>query len=192
VWHTTGKMGTGHDEQLPTVNGWTRPRNDAASTTYAAGVQRGLFKHIVYSPAYLEQGSCVAGNSANCSVYQAPDLAEEKRIGELTNKKDIGRVGTNKPALGVLTSPDMTSGDLIDPRLINDMAILESAQSYRGRTCAMQPTSIIDRHHLDDPRAAAPPTPVFARDAIRVSSRVQARQQCAYASAMKKGRVEVS
>ena len=164
------------------VNGWTRARNDEVSTSYAAGVQQGLFKHIVYSPAYLQQGSCHAGNASNCNVYQAPDLGTEPRIGIISNRKEIMRSVTNKNGMGVLTSPDMTTGPLIDPRMLADLAIMESASSYRSRSEAIESTSAMDQHHLEDHRALQPVVPVFARDEVRVSTRAVARQQCARTS----------
>ena len=92
-------------EESATVNGWTRSKNDNISTSYDASRQVELFKYMTYSPSYLQQGSCVSGNVANCTVFKSQDVVEESRIGQLSNLGEIQRSHTNSLALGILTTP---------------------------------------------------------------------------------------
>ena len=162
---------------MNTVNNWTRPRNDSISTSYDTQKNNDVFKYIVYSPEYLQQESCVPGNTFNCNTYQAPDLASEQRIGQLTNLREIQRHTTNNNTLGILTTPDVSSGRLLDSRLINDMSILES--KTRMTNWRPDPSTAMNEHFQEDPRAVQTPALLYPRqESTRVNRRNAFAKQC--------------
>ena len=79
------------------------------------------------------QGSCVAGNTQNCTIFRPMDVEIEPRFGNLTNLNTIQRELTNDKSMGVQTTPDFRTGKLIDPRLIQDMSKLESRYEHNTR-----------------------------------------------------------
>lgn len=158
-----------------TLGSWTRTRNDASTCDYGASKNEEMFKFMSYSPEYLVAGSCVAGNTQNCSVFQTPDLGSEPRIGWLTNLNAIQRSTTNDKALGMMTSPDFSTGPLVDPRLIQDMSTLESKYQHTTRL-DMPSSSQVDTHYTDRSVFNTFATPEMPpRMAERVSSRVVRR-----------------
>ena len=139
--------------ESPTVNGWTRAKNDQISTTYDASRQVELFKYIVYSPDYLQEGSCSSGNSANCNVYRSQDIANEPRIGKLSNLNEIQCSFTNAQALGIKTSPDFSSGKPFDDDMFEQHKLLEPIHTYTSRVTDIAPDTLMNQRFMDDPRA---------------------------------------
>ena len=169
-------MQTPQNDPIPkTLGSWTRTKNDVSTCDYDASKNEEMYRFVSFSPEYLQAGSCMAGNTQNCNVFQAPDLASEPRIGRLTNLNAIQRSSTNDKALGIMTSPDVSTGPLVDPRLIQDMSILESKYEYTTRL-NMPSSSLVDTHYTDASvfNTYATPEPP-SRSAERVSSRVVRR-----------------
>tara|TARA_Y100001935_G_scaffold224725_1_gene201357 strand:- start:1279 stop:1629 length:351 start_codon:yes stop_codon:yes gene_type:complete len=107
------------------------------------------------------------------------DLTNEPRLGKLTNLNTIQREDTNNNAMGIRTTPDFKTGNLIDPRLINDMSILESRFEHNTRLDTPASSSM-NEHHLDEKARYAQSYPSeFARDATQVSTRVTRRNSFA-------------
>ena len=162
-----------------TLGSWTRPKNDMVAYDYEESKNFELYKFMTFTPEYLTQGSCVAGNTQNCATYATMDIDKESRLGELTNLNEIQRETTNDKSMGVLTTPDFRSGRLIDPRLIQDMSILESKFEHTTRV-DMPASSLMNDHQFDQDAAHVMNHPaLLPRDEIRVSSRVSRRNQFA-------------
>jgi hypothetical protein len=167
-----------------TLGSWTRSKNDQPTCENENSKNSELYKFMTFTPEYLTSGSCVAGNTYNCSTFANMDIDQEFRLGKMTNLKEIQRDTTNDPSMGLKTTPDFSSGPLIDPRLIQDMSILESKFEHTTRV-DMPPTSQMNEHHLDEAARFANTVPdLLARDAIRVSSRVSRRN--AYAESCRR------
>lgn len=162
-----------------TVNGWTRAKNDQISTTYDASRQVELFKYIVYSPDYLQEGSCSSGNSANCNVYRSQDIANEPRIGKLSNLNEMQRSFTNNQALGIKTSPDFSSGKPLNDDMLEKHKFMEPIHTYTSRVTDIAPDSLMNQRFMEDPRAPQQVPMLFDRDEIRISSRVRRRNEFA-------------
>lgn len=162
-----------------TLGSWTRSKNDVTACAFDAGKSDEVFKFVTYSPSYLQMGSCVAGNTQNCSVFQAPDLSKEGRLGQLTNLNVIQRSTTNDVSMGLRTSPDFQTGPLVDPRLIQDMSVLESRFEQHSRV-DVPSSSVMNEAFMDDAnrRGVYPVPPARAQDLV--STRVSRRN--AYAS----------
>ena len=165
--------------ESPTVNGWTRAKNDQISTTYDASRQVELFKYIVYSPEYLQEGSCSSGNNANCNIYRSQDIANEPRIGKITNLNEIQRSLTNNHALGIKTSPDFSSGKPLDDDMLEKHRIMEPMYTYTSRVTDISADTQMNKRFMEDPRAPQYVPVLFESDEIRVSSRVQRRNEFA-------------
>lgn len=162
----------------PMVNGWTRTKNDQISTSYDASRQVEMFKHIVYSPEYLQEGSCLSGNSANCHTYSAQDISKESRIGKLSNLNEIQRSFTIHQALGIRTSPDFSSGGLLYDNE-NVSKFPEPLHTYTSRVLDVKPDSIMNQRFMEDSRAPVMPPEFFDRNEIQISSRVKRRNNAA-------------
>lgn len=165
--------------ESPTVNGWTRAKNDRISTSYDASRHVELFKYIVYSPDYLKEGSCSSGNSANCNVYRPQDIASEPRIGKLSNMNEIQRSLTNNQALGIKTTPDFSTGRPLDNDMLEKQKYMEPVHTYTSRVTDISSDTLMNQRFTDDPRAPQQAPVLFARDAIRMSSRVRRRNEFA-------------
>ncbi len=167
-----------------TLGSWTRSKNDQPTCDYEKSKNSELYKFMTFSPDYLTQGSCVVGNTQNCATYASMDIDKEFRLGVMTNLNEIQRVTTNDTSMGVKTTPDFSSGRLIDPRLIQDMSILESKFEHTTRL-DMPASSQMNEHQFDEEaRYVNVAKDLFPRDAIRVSSRVSRRN--AYADSCKR------
>eukprot|EP00965_Chrysotila_dentata_P103740 3423991-Pleurochrysis_carterae.AAC.1 len=165
-----------------TVNTWTRSKNDAMASAYCASRNNDVFKHITYAPDYLQQGSCLAGNHANCVVVHEPRPEEEQRLGKLTNLNELQRASTNKSTLGILTTPPVMSGRLVDLRMLDSMSELEWTATHASRidvpaSSQMNEHQLLHSVHTSD-AARAPPVPL-ARTDLRVSTRVARRNKYA-------------
>jgi len=165
-----------------TLGSWTRSKNDNATCDQDASKNDELFKFMTFTPDYLTQGSCVAGNTQNCTTFGPMNVGNEPRFGELTNLNTIQRELTNDKTMGVRTTPDIRTGKLIDPRLIQDMSTLESRYEHNTRLDTPASSSM-NEHHLDEKARFASTHPVnFTRQETAVSSRVTRRnsfaQQC--------------
>lgn len=162
------------------LGSWTRTKNDNPNYQYESLKNAEMFQFITYSPDYLQEGSCVSGNSQNCNVFRPFNVDHESRIGKLTNLNEIQRATTNDTSLGIRTTPDLRSGEMIDPRLIQDMSNLESTFEGRSRL-NIPPTSLMNEHHIDEGLKRLHPDP-FPRNAVRVSTRAVRRnafaEQC--------------
>lgn len=156
------------------IGSWTRSKNDEISNTFSADASAEVFKHIVYTPEYLTQGSCEKGNVMNCNVFQSQDIENEPRFGKLTNLNSLQRATTNDTTLGIRTAPATTTGPLLDPRLIQDMSTLESRHTNQRFRSEFPSQSLMDAHQFDATTAPLLEPP-FARDEIRISSRVSRR-----------------
>lgn len=164
-----------------TLGSWTRSKNDRPTCENETFNNSELYKFMTFAPEYLTQGSCVVGNSQNCTTYASMDIEKESRFGMLTNLNEIQRDTTNDTSMGLQTTPDFSSGRLIDPRLIQDMGILESKFEHTTRV-DMPASSQMNEHQFDEEaRNVNTARDLFPRDAIRVSSRVSRRN--AYAEA---------
>lgn len=162
-----------------TLGSWTRPKNDDFTCRYDDSQNQEMFKFMTFTPEYLTQGSCVAGNTQNCATFASMDVAQESRLGTLTNLNELQRESTNDKAMGIMTTPDFSSGQLIDTRLIDTMATLESKFSHNTRL-DIPPTSILDQRHLDEASRFPQQHPdLFPRGDVRVSSRVSRRNDFA-------------
>lgn len=158
-----------------TLGSWTRSKNDEPTCENDKSKNAELYRFMTFAPDYLTQGSCVAGNTQNCTTYAAIDVNKESRFGMLTNLNEIQRDTTNDLSMGLKTTPDFSSGKLIDPRLIQDMSILESKFEHTTRV-DIPASSQMNEHQFDEEARYVNSMPdVFARDAIRVSSRVSRR-----------------
>uniref|UniRef100_A0A6C0J0E6 Uncharacterized protein n=1 Tax=viral metagenome TaxID=1070528 RepID=A0A6C0J0E6_9ZZZZ len=158
-----------------TLGSWTRTKNDQTTCDNDNYKNTELYSFMTFSPDYLTQGSCVAGNTQNCTSYAAIDVDKESRFGVLTNLNEIQRDTTNDISMGLKTTPDFSSGKLIDPRLIQDMSTLESKFEHTTRL-NIPASSQMNEHQFDEEARYLNSMPdVFARDAIRVSSRVSRR-----------------
>lgn len=167
-----------------TLGSWTRFKNDQPTCENEKSKNAELFRFMTFSPEYLAKGSCTAGNTHNCTTYSAMDIDNESRFGMLTNLNEIQRDTTNDLSMGLRTTPDFSSGKLIDPRLIQDMSTLESRFEHTTRV-NMPASSQMNEHQFDEEARNVNSVPdVFARDAIRVSSRVSRRN--AYADTCKR------
>ena len=167
-----------------TLGSWTRFKNDQPTCENENSKNAELFRFMTFTPEYLAQGSCMAGNTQNCATYAAMDVTKESRFGMLTNLNEIQRDTTNDLSMGLRTTPDFSSGKLIDPRLIQDMSTLESKFEHTTRV-SMPASSQMNEHQFDEEARYVHSMPdVFARDAIRVSSRVSRRN--AYADTCKR------
>ena len=167
-----------------TLGSWTRSKNDEPTCENDKSKNAELYRFMTFAPDYLTQGSCVAGNTQNCTTYAAIDVNKESRFGMLTNLNEIQRDTTNDLSMGLKTTPDFSSGKLIDPRLIQDMSILESKFEHTTRV-DIPASSQMNEHQFDEEARYVNTVPdVFARDAIRVSSRVSRRN--AYADSCKR------
>lgn len=167
-----------------TLGSWTRFKNDQPTCENEKSKNAELFRFMTFAPEYLAQGSCMSGNTQNCTTYAAMDVDKESRFGMLTNLNEIQRETTNDLSMGLRTTPDFSSGKLIDPRLIQDMSTLESKFQHNTRV-SMPTSSQMDTHQFDEEARYVNNVPdVFARDAIRVSSRVSRRN--AYADKCKR------
>ena len=166
------------------LGSWTRFKNDQPTCENEKSKNAELFRFMTFSPEYLAKGSCTAGNTQNCTTYAAMDIDKESRFGMLTNLNEIQRDTTNDLSMGLRTTPDFSSGKLIDPRLIQDMRTLESKFEHTTRV-NMPASSQMNEHQFDEEARYVNSVPdVFARDAIRVSSRVSRRN--AYADTCKR------
>lgn len=158
-----------------TLGSWTRSKNDEITCAYDNSRNEELFKFMTFTPEYLTRGSCVAGNTQNCSIFANIDVDKESRMGILTNLNEIQRNTTNDKTMGIRTSPDFRTGHLIDPRLIQDMNILESKYQHNTKL-DMPSSSLMNEHHIDvDAQKMHPAPDLIHRDAIRVSTRVSRR-----------------
>jgi hypothetical protein len=166
-----------------TVNGWTRAKNDHISTSYDASRHLEMFKYITYSPTYLQEGSCLAGNSANCATFRSQDTSIEPRIGKLSNLNEIQRSFTNNQALGILTSPDFSSGKPIDDTMLKDRQMMEPLHTYTSRVTDIDADSIMNQRFMDDHRSPREPPALIPREETRVSTRVVRRNSFATACA---------
>ena len=167
-----------------TLGSWTRSKNDQPTCENDKSKNAELYRFMTFAPEYITQGSCVAGNTQNCTTYAAMDVDKESRFGMLTNLNEIQRDTTNDISMGLKTTPDFSSGKLIDPRLIQDMSTLESKFDHTTRV-GMPASSQMNQHQFDEEARYVNSMPdVFARDAIRVSSRVSRRN--AYAESCKR------
>ena len=162
-----------------TLGSWTRFKNDQPTCENDKSKNEELYRFMTFAPDYLTQGSCVKGNTQNCTTYGAMDVNKESRFGMLTNLNEIQRDTTNDLSMGLKTTPDLSNGKLIDPRLIQDMSILEPKFEHTTRV-DMPASSQMNEHQLDEKARYVNTMPdVFARDAIRVSSRVYRRNKYA-------------
>ena len=158
-----------------TLGSWTRFKNDQPTFENEKSKNTELFRFMTFSPEYLAKGSCTAGNTQNCTTYAAMDIDKESRFGMLTNLNEIQRDTTNDLSMGLRTTPDFSSGKLIDPRLIQDMSTLEAKFEHTTRV-NMPASSQMDKHQFDEHhRFVNIMHDVTARNAIRVSSRVYRR-----------------
>lgn len=160
-----------------TLGSWTRSKNDQPTCENDKSKNAELYRFMTFAPEYLTEGSCVAGNTQNCTTYAGIDVENESRFGMLTNLNEIQRNTTNDISMGLRTTPDFSSGKLIDPRLIQDMSILESKFEHTTRV-DMPASSQMNLHQFGPPeeeRSVNSMHDAFARDAIRVSSRVSRR-----------------
>lgn len=164
-----------------TLGSWTRSKNDQLSCDYDTSKNSELYRFVTFTPEYLTKGSCVSGNTHNCATYANMNVENEPRLGTLTNLNEIQRDTTNNNSMGLLTSPDVRSGGLIDPRLIQDMSILESKFEHTTRL-NMPSSSLMNDHQFDAVLGDRSLTHPIPRNEIRVSSRVSRRnsfaQQC--------------
>jgi hypothetical protein len=162
---------------------WTRQKNDKYTFDFDSSKNTELYKFMTFSPEYLSQRSCVSGNTQNCRTYSNMDLEKENRIGVLTNLNEIQRDTTNDKSMGVLTTPDFRSGNLIDPRLIQDMSILESKLQHTTRL-DIPSSSVMNQHHLNEDVQNRNYPEQIPRSELHVSSRVSRRnsfaQKCKY------------
>jgi hypothetical protein len=167
-----------------TLGSWTRSKNDQPTCENDHSKNAELYRFMTFAPEYLIQGSCVAGNTQNCTTYANMDIDKESRLGQLTNLNEIQRETTNDLSMGLKTTPDFSSGRLIDPRLIQDMSILESKFQHTTRL-DIPASSQMNEHQIDEEARYVNSVPdMFSRDAIRVSSRVSRRN--AYAESCKR------
>lgn len=168
-----------------TLGSWTRSKNDQPTCENDKSKNVELYRFMTFAPEYLTKGSCVVGNTNNCTAYANIDIDKESRFGMLTNLNEIQRESTNDLSMGLQTTPDFKSGKLIDPRLIQDMSILESKFEHTTRV-DMPASSQMNAHQFDEEARYVNNVPdVFPRDAIRVSSRVSRRNT--YAETCKRG-----
>ena len=164
-----------------TLGSWTRSKNDQPTCENDNSKNSELYRFMTFAPDYLKEGSCVAGNTQNCATYSSMDVANEPRFGQLTNLNEIQRESTNDPSMGVRTTPDFSSGRLVDPRLIQDMSVLESKVQFTSRI-DVPSTSQMDKHHFDEEArfmSKPPEAEKMGRSEIRVSSRVERRNSYA-------------
>ena len=169
-----------------TLGSWTRSKNDQPTCENDNSKNSELYRFMTFAPDYLKEGSCVAGNTQNCATYANMDIGNEPRFGQLTNLNEIQRESTNDTSMGVRTTPNFSSGRLIDPRMIQDMSVLESKVHYTSRL-DIPSTSKIDQHHFDEEArwvSKSPEAEKIGRGDIRVSSRVERRNS--YARACKR------
>lgn len=166
-----------------TVNSWTRSKNDSLTAAYAASRNSDVFKHITFTPEYLQEGSCLTGNHANCTVFRDAQIEHEQRLGLLTNLNEIQRASTNDTTLGILTTPDFSSGRLIDPRMLDTMSDLEWTATHASRVSFPSSSQMNEHHMLHSVHTAdtgmAPPPPILMNDELRISSRVTRRNMFA-------------
>jgi hypothetical protein len=168
-----------------TLGSWTRTKNDNITCAYDTSKNDELFRFVTYSTDYLKQGSCAAGNTHNCNVFNNIDVNKESRFGKLTNLNEIQRATTNDRTMGLRTTPNFTTGKLLDPRLLQDMATMEAKLEHHTRL-DMPSTSQMNEHHFEE-RRDPPKLDLFPRNGIDLSSRVLRRnafaEQCAKGAA---------
>jgi hypothetical protein len=167
-----------------TLGSWTRSKNDQPTCENDNSKNTELYRFMTFAPDYLTQGSCVAGNTQNCTTYAAIDIDKESRFGMLTNLNEIQRDTTNDISMGLKTTPDFSSGKLIDPRLIQDMSTLESKFEHTTRLNMPASSQLNERQFDEEARFLHMTQDMFTRDEIRVSSRVSRRNT--YASSCKR------
>ena len=161
----------------------TRPKNDVLTFQHDEQRNDEHFRHITFQPDYLAAGSCLAGNALNCAVSRALDVDKESRIGTITNLNTVQRDTTTHPVLGLQTTPDLTSGPLVDRRLINDMSILEGRFENNTRL-VIPPSSLLNDRYEREPR---PPALADVVDPRSVSTRVSRRNSFAATCVRKEG-----
>ena len=131
---------------------------------------------MTFSPDYIKEGSCVAGNPMNCAIFASQDISRESRIGKLSNLNENQRSKTNNKSLGIRTSPDFSTGPLVDPRMINDMSILEGTFQQNSRV-NMSPGAFAAVNTSDAIHRALPP--LLNNSDLRQSTRVIRRNEFA-------------
>ena len=156
-----------------TLASWTRPKNDEATCEYHHSQNTDMYKFMTFTPEYLKHNSCITGNTQNCITTHAQNIENESRLGKLTNLNEIQRDSTNDRAMGLRTTPNFMSGNLIDPRMIQDMATLESKFQHTTKL-NIPSSSLMDQHHFDQQKAQSAPE-MLTRESIRVSTRVSRR-----------------
>ena len=159
------------------IGSWSRTKNDEISMHYDNDRSAETFRHITYAPSYLEAGSCAVGNNLNCSVFRKQNIEDENRFGQMTNLNEMQRSTTNDSTLGIKTTPQNSTGPLLDPRLLQDMQSLESHHTNQRNRSLFPSSSAMDVHQFDASSVQHTIQPVFGREDIRVSSRVSRRNQ---------------